>query len=85
MSMIHHHVHVHDMFVHGVVLNVRYVLQDHFKMGPFEMLRYSHCKSQFGDVLVRACGTVVVTWTQHVDPTNPDNILVTWYYGMTNA
>ena len=85
MNMIYHHVNLHDMFVHVAVLFARYLLTDSFRMGTWQMMRYSHCKNKYGDVLVRACGTIVVSWTQHVDPTDPDNILVTWYYGMTNA
>ena len=54
-------------------------------MGPFQMMRYGHCKNRYGDVVVGACGNIVVSWCQHVDPEDLDNILTTWCYGMTNV
>ena len=63
----------------------RKVQLETFQMGPFQMMRYGHCKNRYGDVVVRACGNIVVSWCQHVDPEDLDNILTTWCYGMTNA
>ena len=70
---------------HVVFLDARYNLTETFQIGPFQMMRYSHCKNRYGDVVVRACGNLVVAWCQHVNPEDPNKILVTWYYGMTNA
>ena len=69
---------------HAAFLDARYNLTETFQMEPFQMMRYSHCKNRYGDVVVRARGNLVVAWCQHVNPEDPDKILVTWYYGMTN-